>query len=181
MSAKGKVKSGKSTKGMVKSSKKKKKDKYWGSSAKTFSPSKRSPRECVLYNMSTKVAMKCQYNPEDLPRTRSVNYATITSPGMAYPLIQFVSGEVEDVDINLFFHGRDKESLKRIANFEKFVNTLLPPKHNKKSFKKPPVFKFYYGNTVENYVLTKKAISEELMDKEGNVYSIKYTLSARRV
>lgn len=154
-------------------------DKYWGIKNSSFDPSKRNVRDCTLYNMDTKVAIKCQYNPEDLPRTRSVNYATITSPGMAYPLIQFVNGETEDVDIQLFFY--DKKNTSRIDTFENFIESLLPPKHNSSSFQKPPVFKFYYGKTVENYVLVKKEISSELLDEKGNVYSRNYTLTARRV
>ena len=155
------------------------KDYYLNAGGTTFSESKRNVRDCVIYNVDTKVAFRCQYNPEDLPRSRSVSYATITSPGMAYPLIQFVSGDAEDVDINLFFYNR--ESSRVIDAFEKFVEGLLPPKHNSSKFKRPPVFKLYYGKTVESYVLVKKSINQELLNSNGDPYLRSYTLTARRI
>ena len=154
-------------------------DKYWGSKLKTFDEKKRNIRDCVFYNMDTKIAIKCQYNPTNLPRSRSVNYATITSPGMAYPLIYFVSGEAEDLDIELLFHNMD--SSKQLDNFENFLNSLLPPKHNNKGFKKPPTFKFYYGHYTETFVLVKKSITEEYLKENGKPYMRRYILSVRRV
>ena len=145
----------------------------------SFEAGDRYIRECTIYNCDTKEAIICQFNPSDLPRDRSVNYATITSPGMAYPLIQFVNGEAEDVDIQLFLY--DREDTWRLKNFENFIEQLLPPKHNSSGFKRPPMFKFYYGNSVENYVLVKKSIESELLNEEGEPYSITYTLTARRV
>ena len=142
--------------------------------------SRTSVRDCVLYNNVTKKAYKCQFNPSDLPRTRSVNYATISSPGMAYPLIQFVNGEVEDMDINLFFY--DKRNTSRIKAFDKFIDELLPPPHNVKEFTKPPTFKFYYGRLkVYNYVLAKKTINSELRNAIGFVYCLDITLTVRRI
>ena len=136
-------------------------------------------RECVIYNMDTGKYKKCQYNPEDLPRSRSATYATITSPGMAYPLIQFVSGDVEDMEIKLLFYNRKNPSA--ITSFDKFLDELLPPKHNKSGFRRPPMFKFYYGHFVDTFVLVKKSIEEEMLDTSGNPFLVKYTLSARRV
>ena len=145
----------------------------------SYNDANRGVRECIIYNTETKEAFRCQYNPTDLPRTRSATYATINAPGMAYPLIQFVSGEVEDVDIDLFFY--DKVNTSKIEDFERFIDTLLPPKHNKKGFEMPPTLKFYYGKKVETYVLTKSSISEELLDESGSPYSVRYKLSVRRV
>ena len=70
--------------------------------------------------MDTKQVLKCQFNPEDLPRTRSVNYANIVSPGMAYPLVQFVNGEAEDMDINLTFYNASDTK----PSFFRFFNPL---------------------------------------------------------
>ena len=146
----------------------------------SFIEGSRNVRQCVFYNNSTKKAYRCQFNPSDLPRTRSVNYACITSPGMAYPLVQFVSGEIEDMDINLFFY--DKKSPSKIKDFNTFIDSLLPPEHNVSGFSKPPTFKFYYGTLkVNNYVLTKKSINSELRDENGEVYCLDITLSVRRI
>ena len=144
-----------------------------------FSEKKRGKRDCVIYNTKTKKAIKCQFNPSDLPRTRSANYASVTAPGMAYPVIQFVNGETEDIDIELFFYKPEKTE--EIRTFDKFIDGLLPPKHNKKGFKSPPTFKFYYGTYKDTFVLVKKSISEEVRNSNGNVISAKYTLTARRV
>ena len=152
---------------------------YYGS-LKDFKSGTRNVRHCVFYNNNTKEAYRCQFNPSDLPRTRSVNYSSITSPGMAYPLVQFVSGEIEDMDINLFFY--DRKDTSKIKAFDTFINGLLPPEHNANDFTKPPTFKFYYGTLkVNNYVLVKKSINSELRDETGNVYCLDITLSVRRV
>lgn len=144
-----------------------------------FDESKRNVRECVFYNTVTKQAFTCQFNPSNLPRTRSASYSVITSPGMAYPLVQFCSGDIEDMDINLVFYNRESSS--KIKSFDKFIDGLLPPKHNKSSFKQPPVFKFYYGNLVDEYVLLKKNTNTELLDEKGNPYYVEYTLTVRRI
>ena len=146
----------------------------------SFKSGSRNVRECVFYNNRSKKAYRCQFNPSDLPRGRSVNYATITSPGMAYPLVQFVSGEIEDMDIKLFFHDRKNPS--KVSDFYSFIDGLLPPLHNSKNFTQPPTFKFYYGKMkVHNYVLVKQSINSELRDEKGNVYSLDITLTVRRL
>lgn len=141
----------------------------------------RNARECIIYNMDTKQVLKCQFNPEDLPRTRSVNYANIVSPGMAYPLVQFVNGEAEDMDINLTFYNASDTS--KLNTYENFLESLLPPKKNKKKFKRPTTIKFYYGNNVivDTYVVTKKQITKEYLNSKGDPYYRTYTLSVRRV
>ena len=144
-----------------------------------FSDKQRDVRDCVIYNNRTKKAIRCQYNPTDLPRTRSANYSSVTAPGMAYPVIQFVGGEVEDMEISLFLYK--PEATEEIEEFDKFIDELLPPKHNKKGFQSPPTFKFYYGTFSDTFVLVRKSISEELRNTKGKVISVKYSLTARRV
>ena len=92
-----------------------------------FSEKKRGKRDCVIYNTKTKKAIKCQFNPSDLPRTRSANYASVTAPGMAYPVIQFVNGETEDIDIELFFYKPEKtEEIRTFDNVAISTIDLTP-------------------------------------------------------
>lgn len=136
-------------------------------------------KRCYLKNNNTGAILKAQFNPTSVPYSRSANYATIDSPGMAYPLTQFVSGNVRQFSFDLFFY--DKPYSGRITTARKFLEALLPPEKNKKSFTKPPTFKFTYGYFVKTLVLEQLDVNDDWLDKKGRPIMTTFTLTVRQV
>ncbi len=150
-----------------------------GSGSMTNSNSK-AEMKCTFLNCRTKKAFTCQFNPTDLPRQRSYKYSDITSPGIHYPVVQFVSGESQTFDIELFFYDRPFSG--KIPKARKFFNTCVPQYTNtKKLSKKPSKVKFVYGKFICDIVITAWKVSDEWRDSKGRVISVKYTFTVRRV
>lgn len=134
---------------------------------------------CYLRNNDTKEVLKAQFIPTSVPYSRSANFSTIDSPGMAYPLTQFVSGNIREFTFELFFY--DKPYSGKIKRARKFLEKLVPPEKNKKSFKRPPTFKFAYGYFVKTLVLEQLDVSDDWMDSQGRPIMTTFTLTVRQV
>lgn len=139
--------------------------------------------KCYLYNCDTKEYHYFQFIPSDLPRGRGVNYSTITSPGMAYPVSQFINGDLMEFDVDLVYNerytvGNSKGSVKRV---EKFIESLCPPYKNTKKFTDPPKCKFAYGTFSCDCVVTHWKISNEERNSKGIPITAEITLSLRRI
>ena len=138
----------------------------------------RAKTKCYFINNDTGKHLECQFNPESMPYSRSANFTEISSPGMAYPLVQFTGGNVRDVPLKRFYYD---PSGKIIKAARKFFDDLLPPEKNKKSFKKPPTFTLAYGYFVKVYVLTNLQVNDEIMNGDGNPEMTRFTLTVRQV
>lgn len=139
--------------------------------------------KCYLYNCDTGEYHYFQFIPSDLPRSRGVNYSTISSPGMAYPVTQFINGDTMEFDVDLVYNERYKigGSTGSVARVEKFIEGLCPPYSNKKTFTDPPKCKFAYGTFSCNCVVTQWKISNEERNSSGVPISANITISLRRI
>lgn len=149
-----------------------------GSKFNSDSPSNKNLL-CYLRNNNTGGILKAQYIPTTVPYSRSANYSTIDAPGMAYPLTQFVNGNIREFSFELFFY--DKPYSGRITSARKFLEALLPPEINKSSFTKPPTFKFVYGYFVKTLVLEQLEVNDSWMDSNGQPIMTTFTLTVRQV
>lgn len=134
---------------------------------------------CYVINNNTNKRLTFQFNPEQVPYGRGANYTTIDSPGMAYPLSQFVSGQVRDFSFEVFYY--DKPYSGKIHKARKFLEDFLPPEKNTKSFTKPPTFTFAYGYFTRVLVLTNLEVLDEWLDGNGNPLMTRFTLTVRQV
>lgn len=146
---------------------------------KKFNANSSAKTKCHLVNNDNKSKLTLQFNPETVPYSRSATYATIESPGMAYPLTQFVSGAVREFTFEAFYY--DKPCSGKIAQARNFLLALLPPEANSSGFTKPPTFKFAYGYFVKNCVLTSLEVKDEWIDRNGNPIMTRFTLTVRQV
>lgn len=137
--------------------------------------------KCYLYNCDTKEKHFFQFAPEDLPRNRSANYSIINSPGMAYPLVQFVQGEIQDFDLSLYYNERWGDTKGAIKRVYKFLDGLLPPVKNTKLFSAPPKCKVAYGTFSCNCVVTGYNISGEERDSSGEPVASNIVVNVRRI
>lgn len=120
-----------------------------------------------------------QFNPTQMPYSRGAKFSSIDSPGMSYPLTQYVGGQVREFSFEVFYY--DNPYSGKIKKARKFLEGLLPPEKNKKTFKKPPTFTLAYGYFVKTYVLTNLSVNDEWLNEDGNPLMTRFTLSVRQV
>lgn len=144
-----------------------------------FNADSKARTRCYIVNNTTNKPMNFQFNPESMPYSRGANYTSIESPGMSYPLTQYVGGSAREFSFEVFYYDRPYSG--KINKARKFLEALLPPEKNKKSFKKPPTFTLAYGYFVKVYVLTNLQVNDEWMNGDGNPEMTRFTLTVRQV
>lgn len=144
-----------------------------------FNANSKAKTRCYIINNSTNSRLTFQFNPETMPYSRSANYTSIDSPGMSYPLTQYVGGSIREFSFEVFYY--DKPYSGKIDNARKFLEGLLPPEKNTSSFTKPPTFTLAYGYFVKVYVLTNLQINDEWLNSDGNPLMTRFTLTVRQV
>lgn len=135
-------------------------------------------QKCYFINNDTKKKHVVQYNPESMTYSRSANFTEITSPGMAYPLIQFTGGNTREVSVKLVYQDPTGKKIKKARNFFK---ALLPPEKNKDTFTRPPSFTFAYGYFVKKYVLTDFEVSDDVMSTSGRPTMTTFSLTMKQI
>ena len=137
---------------------------------------------CYVIRLTDNKRFTFQFNPTSVPYGRNVNYATISSAGMSYPLTQYVGGNVREFSFELFYYDNaGGKASGKIKKARKFLESLLPPEKNKKGFKKPPVFEFAYGYFVRKLVLVQLDIEDEWIDSDGEPMMTRFRLTVRQV
>lgn len=144
-----------------------------------FNANSRAKTRCWLINNDTQKKLTFQFNPESIPYSRGANYTSIESPGMAYPLTQFVGGSAREFSFEVFYYDRPYSG--KIKKARKFLEKLLPPEKNKKKFKRPPTFTLAYGYFTKKLVLTNLAVNDQLLDSNGRPTMTRFTLTVRQV
>lgn len=144
-----------------------------------FNANSRAKTRCYIINNDTNSKLIFQFNPESMPYSRSANYTSIESPGMSYPLTQYVGGNIREFSFEVFYY--DKPYSGKIDSARKFLEALLPPEKNTDSFTKPPTFTLAYGYFVKTYVLTTLQVNDEWINRNGNPEMTRFTLTVRQV
>lgn len=144
-----------------------------------FNANSKAKTRCYIIRNDNNKRMTFQFNPTLVPYSRSANYATIDSPGMSYPLTQYVGGNVREFSFEVFYYDRPYSG--KINKARKFLEGLLPPEKNKKNFKKPPTFTFAYGYFVRTLVLEQLDVNDEWLNEDGQPLMTRFTLTVRQV
>ena len=144
-----------------------------------FNADSKAKTRCYIIRNDNNKKMTFQFNPTSVPYSRSANYSTIESPGMSYPLTQYVGGQVREFSFEVFYY--DKPYSGKINTARKFLEGLLPPEKNIKSFTKPPTFTLAYGYFVRTLVLTNLSVEDEWLDENGQPLMTRFTLTVRQV
>lgn len=58
--------------------------------------------KALLTNTVTGTSVSVQFNPEEYTLSRDINYAQAAIPGLSAPLLQFVSGNMQTLEMELF-------------------------------------------------------------------------------
>ena len=144
-----------------------------------FNADSRAKTRCYIIRNDNNSKLKFQFNPTSIPYSRSAKYNNIESPGMSYPLTQYVGGNVREFSFDVFYY--DNPYSGKINKARKFLEGLLPPEENKSSFTKPPTFTFAYGYFVKTLVLVSLNVHDEWLNEDGQPLMTRFTLSVRQV
>ena len=144
-----------------------------------FNANSHAKTRCYIIRNDNNSKLTFQFNPSNIPYSRGATYSTIESPGMSYPLTQYVGGQVREFSFDLFYY--DKPYSGKINTARKFLEGLLPPEYNSNSFSKPPTFTLAYGYFVKKYVLTNLDVNDAWLDDNGQPIMTTFTLTVRQV
>jgi len=94
-----------------------------------------------LRNMSTDDVVEVTFNPSDYEIDSNIHYTELNAPGLQLPILQFVRGETQQLQIELFLDGTNKRSgieadLKKLRDFI----TIKGDAHT------PPICQFEWGD-----------------------------------
>ena len=144
-----------------------------------FNADSRAKTRCYILRNDTNEKLTFQFNPSTIPYSRGANFGIIDSPGMSYPLTQYVGGQVREFSFEVFYYDRPYSG--KINKARKFLEGLLPPEKNTSSFTKPPTFTFAYGYFVRTLVLLNLDIVDEWLNEDGQPLMTRFTLTVRQV
>lgn len=144
-----------------------------------FNADSRAKTRCYLIRNTDSSRLTFQFNPTSIPYGRGANYTTIDSPGMSYPLTQYVGGRVREFSFEVFYY--DNPYSGKIDNARNFLESLLPPEHNTSSFTKPPTFTLAYGYFVRTLVLTNLDVQDDWLNENGQPIMTRFVLTVRQV
>ena len=144
-----------------------------------FNAVSRAKTRCYIINNDNNKKLTFQFNPTTVPYSRGANYSTISSPGMSYPLTQYVGGQLREFSFEVFYY--DNPFTGKINTARRFLESLLPPERNKKEFTKPPTFTFAYGYFVKTLVLLDLSVHDDWLNENGQPIMTRFILTVRQV
>lgn len=110
-------------------------------------------QKAYILNNKTKKTMQFQYNPEEFTDSIGVNFAPLESPGMSYPMFQYIGGKAREVTFELFLDAYEDPARLKVTKPIAFLNSFLPTADSGKTFSPPPTLTFAWGWFVKNCIL----------------------------
>lgn len=114
------------------------------------------------------------FNPSDYGINRGANYTEMPVPGLKTPILQFIRGEAQTVDLELFLDGTNKrEPIEAdLQKLRKFINI-------DSELHAPPVCRFEWGDVRFQGVVTSLKEKLQLFAEDGRVLRARVTLSIK--
>lgn len=132
-----------------------------------------------LKNNNTGEKLMFYFNPTELEWDRGATYQEISSPGLSYPLFNYVRGN--SIPLNVPLKVIDNPSTGLINKWEKFLAKLLPPTTNSSTYRKPDEVTFVMGNFIRECVLENLNTKYEDWNENLVPTECTFTLSLRQV
>ena len=67
--------------------------------------------KALITNTVTGTAIPVQINPEDYTLKRDINYAQAAIPGLSAPILQFVNGNMQTLEMELFIDSFEEHKV----------------------------------------------------------------------
>src|SRR5512132_1847736 len=128
----------------------------------------------VNVSVDPEVAIDVLFNPTEYGINRGANYTEMPVPGLRTPILQFIRGEAQTVDLELFLDGTNKREPieKDLDKLRKFVNI-------DGELHAPPVCRFEWGKVSFQGVVTSLKEKFQLFAEDGQVLRARVTLSIK--
>lgn len=119
------------------------------------------------------------FNPTELEWERSATYQEIASPGLSYPLFNYVRGN--SIPFSISLKVIDKPHTGAIAEWEEFLSNFLPPTINNGSYKKPKEVIVVMGDFLRECILESLNTKYEDFNEDLLPTECTFTLNLRQV
>jgi nucleoid-associated protein YgaU len=120
-----------------------------------------SLERALITNTVTGVRIPVQFNPQEYTLSRDINYAQAAIPGLSAPILQFVSGNLQTLEMELFLDTYERhQDGSRIVNQARsdvraLLHQLIDLMSIEPSTHAPPVLLFTWGSLAFTCVLTR--------------------------
>ncbi|MCM5680486.1 peptigoglycan-binding protein LysM [Schlegelella sp. S2-27] len=120
-----------------------------------------SLEKALITNTVTGTAIPVQFNPEDYTLNREITYAQAAIPGLSAPLLQFVNGNLQTLEMELFVDSWEEHKVgSRVVNAAQSDVRLLTRQvtdlmNIEPSTHAPPVLLFTWGSLSFTCVLSR--------------------------
>jgi hypothetical protein len=120
-----------------------------------------SLEHALITNTVTGVRIPVQFNPQEYTLSRDVNYAQAAIPGLSAPILQFVNGNLETLEMDLFLdtYERHQDGSRVVNEARTDVRALLRQVSDlmaiEPSTHAPPVLLFTWGSLAFSCVLAR--------------------------
>lgn len=125
-------------------------------------------KKAYIRNNATKQSMQFQFNPEMFNDKLGVEYASLDSPGMSYPMFQYLGGKAREVSFELFLDAYEDKTRMKVRKPIAFLHSFLPANNSGKKFSPPPTLTFAWGWFVKKCILTDLDINYTMFDAQLN-------------
>lgn len=132
-----------------------------------------------IINNATKEKKSFMFNPSQLSYSRGATYSETSSPGLSYPLTQYVKGNLIVFDIPLFIY--DKPYTGAVSKWQKFLEKFVPPTMNSSAYKKPDELTICMGSFIRDCVVENLQISYTDFNSSLEPTEATFTLQLRQV
>jgi nucleoid-associated protein YgaU len=119
--------------------------------------------KALITNTVTGVAIPVQFNPEEYTLNREINYAQAAIPGLSAPLLQFVNGNLQTLEMELFVDSWEEHRVgSKVVNAAQsdvrvLVRQVTDLMDIQPSTHAPPVLLFTWGSLSITCVLSRAA------------------------
>jgi len=117
--------------------------------------------KALITNTVTGLQVPVQFNPEEYTLNRDINYAQAAVPGLSAPLLQFVNGNLQTLEMELFLDSYEAHKVgSRVVNaaqsdVRELVRQVTDLMNIQPSTHAPPVLLFTWGALAFTCVLAK--------------------------
>jgi nucleoid-associated protein YgaU len=120
-----------------------------------------SLEKALLTNTVTGAKIPVQFNPEEYTLSRDINYAQAVIPGLSAPMLQFVNGNLQTLEMELFLDSYEKykigntvvnEAQSDVRVLVKMITDLMSIEASSHA---PPVLLFTWGSLAFTCVLAR--------------------------
>ena len=117
--------------------------------------------KALITNTVTGEKIRVQFNPEEYTQSREINYAQAAIPGLSAPILQFVNGNMQTLEMELFLDSYEEHKVGTTAvNAAQSDVRLLTSKVAdlmaiQPSTHAPPVLLFSWGSLTFTCVLAR--------------------------